>query len=199
MLKQTLNIVQFPILHEILIEIKDILKFQLNNYENNEDFIESFNKKTLDKKNFTIITNYSNKNFIKNPIFDEGQIFFFKYLPLRIFDIIDKINVQLIKQKYNFQSNLIIKNYSLDINSRIITNNKVELKLTEREIDVLLFLNQSKTPQSIDNLQTKVWGYSSGLETHTVETHVYRLRKKIKDKFYDENFIVSHDNGYLIR
>ena len=67
MLKQTLNIVQFPILHEILIEIKDILKFQLNNYENNEDFIESFNKKNLDKKNFTIITNYSNKNFIKNP------------------------------------------------------------------------------------------------------------------------------------
>jgi len=199
MFNQTLNIIKFPILHEILIEIKDILKFQLNNYENNEDFTKDFNKKTLNKKNFTIITDHSNQNFIKNPLFDEGQILFFKVLPLRITEIIDKINVQLIKQKYNFQSNFIIKNYNLDINSRIITNNKIELKLTEREIDVLLFLNENKTPQSIDNLQTKVWGYSSGLETHTVETHVYRLRKKIKDKFCDEDFIVSRDNGYLIK
>ena len=70
--------------------------------------------------------------------------------------------------------------------------------MTEREIDIILFLNEKKQPQSVNELQKKVWGYSFDLETHTVETHIYRLRKKIKDKFEDEKFIISHDKGYLI-
>ena len=72
------------------------------------------------------------------------------------------------------------------------------MKLTEREIDIILFLNQNKTPQSVDTLQNKVWGHLFDLETHTVETHIYRLRKKIKEKFNDINFIISHDDGYVI-
>ena len=66
-------------------------------------------------------------------------------------------------------------------------------------MDIILFLNDSKVPQKINILQNLVWGYSSKLETHTVETHIYRLRKKISDSFKDENFIVSTDNGYLIK
>ena len=70
--------------------------------------------------------------------------------------------------------------------------------LTEREVDLILFLNNAKKPTSIDVLQKEVWGHSISLETHTVETHIYRLRKKIKDKFNDENFIISTDRGYKI-
>ena len=65
-------------------------------------------------------------------------------------------------------------------------------------MEIIIFLNESKTPQKITNLQNKVWGHSSKLETHTVETHIYRLRKKISDSFDDEQFLVSTDNGYLI-
>ena len=73
------------------------------------------------------------------------------------------------------------------------------LKLTEREMDIIIFLNENKKPQKINDLQSKVWDYSSELETHTVETHVYRLRKKISGKFHDENFLISTDEGYFIK
>ena len=104
----------------------------------------------------------------------------------------------MIKQKYNFQSNINIKNYILNLNTRIISQIKKELKLTEREIDIILFLKDHKNPQSINDLQNLVWKHSFNLETHTVETHIYRLRKKIKDKFNDQDFIISQDKGYSI-
>ena len=75
---------------------------------------------------------------------------------------------------------------------------KKDLKLTEREIEIILFLNSKDKPQSIDILQKEVWGYSKNLETHTVETHVYRLRKKINEIFDDSNFLVSSKDGYKI-
>ena len=112
--------------------------------------------------------------------------------------MIEKINIQLIKYKYSFQSEIKVKNYSLNLNSRIISKGDSVLKLTEREMDIIIFLNESNAPQKINSLQNQVWGYSSELETHTVETHVYRLRKKIYDSFKDEHFIISTDNGYLI-
>ena len=111
----------------------------------------------------------------------------------------EKINTELIKQKYNDQSFIKILNYSLDINSRIISNDAGRLKLTEREVDIILFLNDQKKPQKVNVLQNQVWKYSSELETHTVETHIYRLRKKIIDKFKDDNFILSDENGYFIK
>ena len=84
------------------------------------------------------------------------------------------------------------------MNSRIISNNEKDLKLTEREIEIILFLNNQDKPQKIETLQKEVWGYSANLETHTVETHIYRLRKKINEKFNDENFLVSLKDGYKI-
>ena len=72
------------------------------------------------------------------------------------------------------------------------------LQITEKELKIINFLNSSKGPVSISKLQSEVWGYNSTLETHTVETHVYRLRKKIEKKFKDKAFIVSLKNGYKI-
>mgnify|MGYP006219829411 CR=1 FL=1 len=199
MFKQIITIVEFITLYKILSEIQDILKFEIQNYENNSDFVKSIEENKIDTKHLTIITRSINQKLIKNTKLDIRKILVFDDFPLEIEKLIEKINIQLITQKDNFQSNFNINNYTLDLNSRIITREQDELKLTEREIDILLFLNENKKPQNVNALQSKVWGYSSELETHTVETHIYRLRKKIKEKFIDDNFIKSHKDGYSIK
>ena len=83
--------------------------------------------------------------------------------------------------------------------SRTISKKDKELKLTQREIEVILFLRKNKQPINVNTLQKEVWGYSEDLETHTVETHIYRLRKKLKNIFDDDNFIESLKDGYLIK
>ena len=93
---------------------------------------------------------------------------------------------------------LLIGKYIFNINSRemFLKNNK--LKLTEKEVSSIIYLFKAKKPVKIQELQSKVWGYQSQLETHTVETHIYRLRKKILDKFMDENFILNNKDGYFL-
>ena len=215
MFKQNINIVGIPILYNIFEEIKDNLSFKVANFIRIDDFLKFLNESKTDNKNFFIITTINNKDFLLKKIkFNKNNIFFlckknnkienddnyniFNY-PIDIRNFIEKINIQLIKYKYSFQSKIKVKNYFLDLNSRIILRDNKSLKLTEREMDIILFLNDSKVPQKINILQNLVWGYSSKLETHTVETHIYRLRKKISDSFKDENFIVSTDNGYFIK
>ena len=214
MIKQNINIVGMPILYNILEEIKENLSFKIENFTKPDDFLNFFNEDKSENKNFFIITTISNKDFFINKIkLEKKNIFFlchknnkvdinhnynvFKY-PINIYNLIEKINIQLIKYKYSFQSKIRVKNYSLDLNSRTISIENKSLKLTEREMEIILFLNDYKTPQKINDLQNKVWSYSSELETHTVETHIYRLRKKISNNFQDEHFIISTDNGYLI-
>ena len=109
-----------------------------------------------------------------------------------------KLPGTVLKQKYSSQSEIRLGQYLVDINSRIIKNKVKTIKLTEKEIDIILFLKSKKIPQKIEVLQKEVWGYTSELETHTVETHVYRLRKKINDNFDDESFIISNKDGYKI-
>ena len=214
MIKQNINIIDVPILYNILEEIKDNLSFSVTNFNKPYDFLEFLNKNKSDLKSFFIITTINNKEFALNKIkINEKNIFFlckknsktdidnnynvFKY-PMNIYNLIEKINIQLIKNKYSFQSKIKVNNYFLDLNSRIISREDKKLKLTEREMEIIIFLNKSKIPKKINALQNEVWGYSSELETHTVETHVYRLRKKIHNNFKDEKFIISTDNGYSI-
>jgi len=214
MVKQIINIICIPILYNILDEIKDNLSFKIANFNNEDEFLKFSNENNTDYKKFFIITTIRKKNFFLKKNFNIKNIFFFlennseqnfyqnynifKY-PIEINNLIEKINIQLIKQKYDFQSKIKLKNYSLDLNSRTITKNSKNLKLTEREMDIILFLNDSKKPQKINVLQNQVWKYLSNLETHTVETHIYRLRKKMNDNFKDDNFIISSDAGYFIK
>ncbi|MDA9687157.1 winged helix-turn-helix domain-containing protein, partial [bacterium] len=95
-------------------------------------------------------------------------------------------------------SNIFIKDYELNLNSRIISKNNKVLKLTEKEVLVILFLFNSKHPRNVNELQKKVWKQKSILETHTVETHIYRLRKKFANVFDDNSFILSIKLGYFI-
>ena len=146
-----------------------------------------------------IITNLKNYSTLLNQNFAKNNFLVIDEFPIKLSKLLDKINIQLIKNKYKNQANIKIKKYNLNINKRVIILNQEELKLTEREIDIILFLNENSKPQTVHNLQNVVWGYSSELETHTVETHIYRLRKKVKDKFKDDNFINSSVSGYKIQ
>ena len=197
MSKHVVNFVQLTVLHNILNEIKNLLSFDIQNYPTEEEFLKDLNKNNNLSKS-TIITN-SNVRFKSASVnIDKRNILVFDNFPIQLNKLIDKINIQLIKQKYDHQSKIRIKDYNLNFNSRIISKNSNELKLTEREIDIILFLKNQTEPRTIDILQKEIWHYSSDLETHTVETHIYRLRKKIKEEFADENFIKSLKEGYSI-
>ena len=196
MAKQTIHIIDFEILYNIFDEIKDYLEFQIFHYKNEESFLNTNN---LNLNDSLILVKSNKKVFLNNGKIDRKKIFSISKFPITIDKLVELLNVNLIKQKYNYQSNIDINNYVLDLNSRTITKDKESLKLTQKEIDIILFLNGYKKPQKVNVLQNKVWGYSLELETHTVETHIYRLRKKINDKFKDNNFILSNDNGYFIK
>ena len=193
MSKSVVNIIDFPGLYNVLFEIKDFLNFEIANFENENVFLEKIEKNNL-IKNYTIVT----KNFLSNKNINQKSVIHLDNKPITFISLIDKINTNLLKQKFSFQSSINIKDYILNLNSRVISKKENELKLTEREIEIILFLKDKKKPQNINILQKEVWSYVTDLETHTVETHIYRLRKKISDKFKDNNFILSSKEGYSI-
>ena len=208
MIQRNIIIFEFNSLYQILNEINDYLMFNIMNQ--NQKNIEQANL-----NNSIILTKFQYKDFLlKNKKIDQGKIIFFLkeseklkdlnnnqtiYCPFNIYDLLEKINISLIKKKYSDQSNIIISDYILDLNSRVISKNNISLKLTEKEIEIIIFLKNNFKPQKVSVLQNKVWGYSLEMETHTVETHIYRLRKKITETFKDNNFIISNENGYLIK
>ena len=178
-------IYQYDILFDILSEIKEKLNFELEkvNEKNLKNLKENFSS------DYLVISKV--KYDIKNQLIIDD-------LPIKIDRLSEIINLKFLKKRYNFQSNVIIGIYKLDLNTRQISIDEKNTDLTEREINLILFLKKSTGPVKIDKLQREVWGHSSKLDTHTVETHIYRLRKKIKEKFNDENFILSSKKGYFI-
>ena len=199
MIKQNINIVNYQTLYNILEEIKTYLPFNIFNYFDEKDFLKHLETNKIDIKKSLFLVKKKDKFFYKNLKINKNQIFEVPDLPIKLYSLIEKINIQLIKQRYNYQSKFFLKNYVLDINSREIIKENKKLKLTEREIDTILFLDNKIKAQNIKTLLSEVWGYMPGIETHTVETHIYRLRKKIADTFNDNDFILSHDDGYLIK
>ena len=181
-----LIIYDFKELFKILYEIKKEI-----NYEIIEISAENSLNISLDKKNDHLVIV---KKLVKNL---NNQILITS-LPIKLSKLIEKFNIEFLKKNFQSQSEFKIKNYKLDINSRLLILNDKKIKLTEKESDIILYLSKSTKPLSVDNLQLNVWSYHSNLETHTVETHIYRLRKKILDTFQDENFIISKKNGYII-
>ena len=181
---QFLIVYKSPILFSILDEIKNNLNFNIKHYKN-EQFREDFSK-----KNMVVITELKKIKF-------ENQIKVEEF-PINIQKLIEIINIQFLKNKFNQQNSLKVGEYSLNLNSRTISHLNKTLSLTEKEIKIITFLKNLKKPVSVEKLQSEVWGYRSKLETHTVETHVYRLRKKIEKNFDDKSFIMSLKNGYKI-
>ena len=181
---QKLIIYEFYELYKILIEINNdknliIIKASKNDIS---DFISKPNTLILTQKKISSLDN---------------QIIFNSF-PVSILKLLEKINTQFLKINFNKQSDIMIGSYKFNLNSREMSQSKLRLKLTEKEINSIIYLFNSKDVVKIDELQSKVWGYQPELETHTVETHIYRLRKKILKKFNDENFILTNKSGYEI-
>ena len=194
MIKQNIFIINYNSLYEILNEIKDNLSFNVENYVSEDDLIENFSQ---DIKNSLIISRSKNK-LLSDKKIDNKNFLDLSPFPISLNKLVELINIQLIKLKFNHQSKFNIKNYELNLNSKFISKSDLSLKLTEKEIEIILYLNETKTKHDVADLQKNIWGYSVDMETHTVETHIYRLRKKISDKFNDENFILSRQNAYFI-
>jgi len=179
-------LLKLPALYEILNEIKLELNFNLINFsEKNDEF-----KKYMEENPQTLILSPDTKDNYKNFIL-YNKVF-------KIKNLLQHINILLSKSNYDIKSNILIGGYLVDINSRTISKNNISLNLTEKEIDLLVYLNNSAFETSIVDLQKKVWKQSGNLETHTVETHIYRLRKKIANMFDDNSFIIYTNNGYKI-
>ena len=183
---QNLIIYKFTPLYHILEELGLDLNFNIT-YADNEKSLKEYSK------------NYSNYMVISNKKYlGIDNQFVLDNAPINIFKLVEKINIEFLKLQFNSQSEVKVKNYIIDQNSREVRIKNVKLKLTEKEINSIIYLNKAEKPVKIHELQSKVWGYQSELETHTVETHIYRLRKKISKVFDDENFIISNKDGYEI-
>ena len=184
---QKIIIYNFNELFKILDEINDSFYFKIENYSSKD------NKKSLiigSPKDIIIsnklIENYENSLILKN-------------LPVKISKLIEIINLEILKKKFSNQSEIKVGKYRINFNSRELIFNQTNLKLTEKEIEIILYLSKANKSVNIKELQTAIWAYNEDVETHTVETHVYRLRKKIFKLFNDKNFIDSVDSGYILR
>jgi len=212
----SISIINNKILSDILIEVNSFHKkkiIDLENFKNLFSLIEKNNelchnnvviasqkleKDVLEKlkKNFLpviLLTKESDKiNKIEKFYIETINV------PFKINELLSKVQICFSKCQFNKKSFFNISNYNLDLNKREITNNKNKLKLTEKEINFIIYLSQKNRPTKIDMLLHDVWKYSAKTETHTIETHVHRLRKKIFNVFGDKNFIKNNKNGYYI-
>ena len=172
-------------LFEIFKEIKENLNFEIENLDKADLKKKDFSK----YRNYLIISTHKNLNI--------HNLLLIKTLPIKINDLIEKINLRFLKNQFNNQSEISIGKYILNLNSRKIIFNNISLKLTEKECDLILFIQYCKKV-NLKEIQKKVWHYTSNLETHTVETHIYRIRKKIIDSFGDDDFIKFDKDGYYL-
>jgi len=189
-------------------ELKDHLNFKLTTIDTNiesksfdsydillchQDFFKSnLSIEILKKSNKIKILAY-NSDKVKFDLFVD-KIF----LPTKFEEINRIIEGSIIKKNFSKNSSIKIKNYILDKNEKKLLRDKNYVLLTEKEIQLLeLFLSYNK-PISKNKILDEVWKYSQDADTHTVETHIYRLRKKIKSKFLDEDFILNNKSGYLL-
>lgn len=180
-----LIIYEYQILYQILNEISESLNFEITQ-TNSKDLKEL----KYDPKNNYLIVSKKKIEGIKNSLILEN-------VPIKFEKLIEIININFLKNKFLDQSYIKIGEYNLDLNSRKISSGNKSLNLTERETSLIIFIKDKKYV-TVKELQKMVWDYSPDLDTHTVETHIYRLRMKMKETFGNENFILNTSNGYSI-
>ena len=197
---------------EIINEIKLFSKFKIKYYENLDLCVKDAEKQNL----LTVFfVNEKNKSFFtKNKINSFPSILIVESsipkdmlsngfseqinMPFTILEFEKKVISLIAKNEYKKNSLIHLNDYIIDKHERKIKKNNLEVKLSEKEINFLILFSKSKKPISRNLVLKKVWHYSSESETHTVETHIHRLRKKILEKFNDNNFIKNNNKGYYI-
>ena len=184
--KQNLIIFKHNSFYDIMKELE--VNLDLKIFEASNEKI--LNKVKDDLKNYLIITSKKINNINNQFILDQT--------PIKLSKLIEKFNIQFLKVNFVEKSQFNIGKYKINLNSRELLFQKNVLKLTEKETNIIIYLSKSNNAIGVDQLQSEVWQYQSNLETHTVETHIYRLRKKIFKTFNDNNFIISKKDGYKI-
>ena len=175
-----------PSLYKILHELDQDLNFQIIDVQNGDDL----------KKRIGLLDNYV--VIARKKVSDVTNLLIFDNYPIKIQKLLEHINIEFMRRHFNDYSKIKINNYSIDLNSREIRFNDTNLKLTEKEVNTIVYLSKKNVPVTIEELEKNVWQYQSDIETHTVETHIYRLRQKISKTFKDKTFILSKKNGYQI-
>ena len=208
----TISIFGNKIFSEIVSELKLFSKYKTKNYNDfnlytydavkyaqlSIFFLTEENKKDYEKvikNNFPliVITKFTtSKNILPGEFVEKLT------MPFRALDLKKKIVSLLAKYEFSNSSLINLRGYIIDKNERKIKKNDLEVKLTEKEVNFLILFSQSDKPLSRNFVLKNVWNYSSETDTHTVETHIHRLRKKILKKFNDNNFIKNNDKGYYI-
>ncbi len=183
---KNLIIYQYHVLYQIFKELDQELNFTILEVNNKEFLI----KKVKNLENYIVISKKKIENIDCQLVLNNS--------PMKFFKLIEKINIELIKKNFIYQSEFIIKDYVIDLNSRKMSKKGKKIKLTEKEVDTIIYISKAKKTVSVDELEKNVWQYKSDIETHTVETHIYRLRKKIFRIFDDKNFLISKKKGYEI-
>ena len=208
----TISIFGNQIFSEIIKEIKLFSKYKLKFYDNldlctkdamNHNQLVILFIREVDKKYYKKIENNSfpliviaNSSIPKSIL--SGDFVEQLNIPFRILNLEKKIIYLLAKYKFKKSSLINLCGYTIDKNERKIKKNNLVLQLTEKEINFLILFSQKNEPLSRSFILKNVWNYSSKSDTHTVETHIHRLRKKFLKKFKDNNFIKNNDKGYYI-
>ena len=148
-------------------------------------------KEYIDKDSSTKICAGNRRDIIDN--FDA-----FLELPATLKEINAIIENTVVKKKFNKNSSIEVKNYLLNKNEKKLSKLGNFIILTEKEVQLIELFSNNKKPISKDKILSSVWNYSTDADTHTVETHIYRLRKKINDQFTDEKFILNNKEGYYL-
>ncbi len=211
-MKNTLLIFGTKNFNNSLKEIKEYLNLSLVFFENDallELSIPEINAVLIDNEFcndvniLNSISKINNKPILLIENKDFSSINNIKYnekitLPLNLTDFSNKITNIIMSFKFNKNSSIQIKNYTIDKNERKLKKKNLFIVITEREIELIELLFNKKKPLSKKYILKEVWKYAEGVDTHTIETHIYRLRKKIISKFNDENFIINSKTGYSI-
>ncbi len=191
-------------------ELKDYLNFKLttsnDNLENiildtfdvlfvHQDYLQQNIAKNLLHKSNNIKILITHSNNLISSYDDFNDIL---QMPVSVKDINQIVENSIIKKSFNKNSSIKIKNYILNKNEKKLCRNTDFILLTEKEIQLLEIFLKNKKPVNKDKILNEVWKYVSDADTHTVETHIYRLRKKIKNKFFDDDFILNHKEGYSL-
>ena len=202
-----ISILSNKIFSEIVREIKLFSEYEIKYYSDIDLWIKDSKK---ENQIVVLFENFSNKDKINNfpsilitkssekmkksPLSSEEVL----KMPFKILDFEKKITSVLAKHEFKRNSLILLSGYTIDKNERKIKKNNLELQLSEKEIDFLILFSTSNNPINRNLVLKKVWKYSDESETHTVETHIHRLRKKILEKFGDKNFIKNNEKGYYI-
>ena len=153
--------------------------------------------KKLSYHNIPTIFLLNNKNFLTKNKLRLLDFHISLILPIEILSFKEILNILITKYNFFKKSKIIIKGYEIDSNQRLIMKNGTKVKLTEKEIELILALNK-KNGLDKSFLLKNIWNYNSNLETHAFETHLHRLRKKINSNFKDNKFIIEKNSKYYL-